>query len=83
MAPQRRTHVGDGRKAQPSFDELKPVARGVSEKVCLKPSWRGSNYALRFTGYIEIKKAGNYTFTLGSDDGSRLIIDGGAECFRK
>ena len=55
----------------------------MSEKVCLKPSWRGSNYALRFTGYIEIKKAGNYTFTLGSDDGSRLIIDGGAECFRK
>jgi len=60
----------------PSFDKLKPVARGVCEKVSLKPSRRESNYALRFTGYIEIKKGGSYTFTLGSDDGSRLIIDG-------
>ena len=60
----------------PSFDELKPVAKGVCRVVSLEPSRRGSNYALRFTGYIEIKKAGSYTFTLGSDDGSRLVIDG-------
>ena len=49
---------------------------GKSKQVSLEPRGRDSNYALRFTGYIEIKTPGSYTFTLGSDDGSRLIIDG-------
>ena len=60
----------------PAFDELKPVVKGVSKGISLEPRRRDSNYALRFTGHIEIETPGSYTFTLGSDDGSRLIIDG-------
>ena len=29
-----------------------------------------------FTGYLNVKTAGTYTFSLGSDDGSRLLIGG-------
>ncbi len=29
-----------------------------------------------FTGYLNVKKAGTYTFSLGSDDGSRLLLGG-------
>jgi hypothetical protein len=60
----------------PSFDELKPVVRGICDKVTLDVRRREQNYALRFSGYLEIKTAGSYTFSLGSDDGSRLLIDG-------
>ena len=31
--------------------------------------------ALQFTGYINAPKADTYTFTLGSNDGSRMLID--------
>lgn len=33
-------------------------------------------FALRWTGFLHIEKEGLYTFTLGSDDGSRLRIAG-------
>jgi hypothetical protein len=32
--------------------------------------------AMTITGYIAITKVGNYTFTLGSDDGTSLVIGG-------
>lgn len=35
-------------------------------------------YALRFSGFIEMPEAGLWTFSLTSDDGSRLILDGKA-----
>ena len=62
--------------ALPEFEKLNPTASGVRADVSLKASPRDSNYALRFHGYLEIKTPGSYTFTLGSDDGARLIIDG-------
>ena len=34
------------------------------------------DYAVRFTGLIQIPESGTYTFILGSDDGARLLIDG-------
>jgi len=60
----------------PSFDALKPAVRGVSKTVSLDPRRRDENYALRFSGYLQIKTPGSYTFTLGSDDGSRLMVGG-------
>jgi len=60
----------------PAFEELKPVARGISDKISIEPRRRDENFALRFRGYFEIATAGSYTFSLGSDDGSRLLIDG-------
>ena len=34
------------------------------------------NFAFKFTGAVKIPRDGQYTFTTGSDDGSRLYIDG-------
>ncbi len=36
----------------------------------------GYDFALRFSGYIKIDKAGEYTFYTNSNDGSRLYING-------
>ena len=35
-----------------------------------------SNFSVRLKGYLNIQKAGVYTFRLLSDDGSRLVING-------
>lgn len=35
----------------------------------------GDNYGVDFGGYLNIPQSGNYTFTLRSDDSSRLYID--------
>jgi hypothetical protein len=40
------------------------------------PGGGGSYYAFRATGTINVPTTGDYTFALGSDDGSRLRIDG-------
>ncbi len=34
------------------------------------------NYAMRWTGFLEIKIAGNYLFRTSSDDGSRFFVNG-------
>lgn len=35
---------------------------------------RKDKFTIHFTGYIKIDKEGVYTFTMGSDDGSKLSI---------
>ncbi|WP_221390331.1 alkaline phosphatase family protein [Dyadobacter sp. NIV53] len=35
-----------------------------------------SSFALKFEGFIQIDKAGKYTFSTQSDDGSKLFVDG-------
>ena len=35
-----------------------------------------NTFSIRYTGYIYIENAGNYSFSTRSDDGSKLIIDG-------
>ncbi|WP_417431877.1 PA14 domain-containing protein [Halpernia sp.] len=35
-----------------------------------------NTFSVRYTGYINIQKAGSYTFYTTSDDGSKLFIDG-------
>jgi hypothetical protein len=47
--------------------------------VSLDPSALKSgedHFAISFTGFINLPEAGDYTFYLLSDDGSRLYIDG-------
>ncbi|MEL6863649.1 MAG: family 16 glycoside hydrolase [Bacteroidota bacterium] len=36
----------------------------------------GDNFAMEYTGYLQIPETNNYAFRLISDDGSRLFIDG-------
>jgi mono/diheme cytochrome c family protein len=60
----------------PDFGKLKPKATGTGVAFELALSKRESNYGMRFEGVFNADAAGRYMFTLSSDDGSRLSIDG-------
>jgi len=60
----------------PDFNKLKPTAVGDADNFDVTVAKRRDNFALRFDGEIKIDKAGDYLFLIGSDDGSRLWIDG-------
>jgi len=54
-----------------------PVATTVADRVSLEPAASDELFALRFRGYVRVPETGVYSFHLTSDDGSRLLIDGG------
>ena len=58
----------------PDFDELTPTATGTTLTFSLDVRRRADNFALRFTGYLQVPTDGVYTFYSLSDDGSRLWI---------
>lgn len=60
----------------PDFDSLTPVTAGTAQNFDVALRQRDENFALRFTGYINIQNAGVYTFYTNSDDGSKLYLDG-------
>jgi len=61
--------------AIPNFANLVPLKSGVVNNFTLDPRTRDDDFAMRFTGNINIDTSGQYTFYLSSDDGSRLYID--------
>jgi tRNA A-37 threonylcarbamoyl transferase component Bud32 len=63
-------------KKLPDFERLTPVATGVGPAFDLGPARRPEHYAFRFEGYFRLEQDEECTFTLSSDDGSRLMIDG-------
>jgi mono/diheme cytochrome c family protein len=60
----------------PDFSKMKPAATGTGPAFDLSSARRDNNYGLRFEGVFRVERDGNYTFTLASDDGSQLFIDG-------
>lgn len=58
----------------PDFAALKAAASGVSDQFDLSTRRRNEQYALRFTGFIDIPREGAYVFHTRSDDGTRLRI---------
>ncbi|MED5448104.1 MAG: c-type cytochrome, partial [Planctomycetota bacterium] len=60
----------------PDFSKLKPKATGQIAGFQLGIAARRDQFGLRFTGFLQVPRKGRYTFFLGSDDGSRLQIDG-------
>ncbi len=60
----------------PDFSSLKAAKSGKISNFSLSPRNRNDNFGFRFDGYIEITKAGEYTFYTSSDDGSTLVING-------
>ena len=60
----------------PDFDKLQPIATGTVSGFDLSVGKRHDNFGMRFTGFLHIAKPGQYQFWIGSDDGSRLAIDG-------
>ncbi|SFE92970.1 Fibronectin type III domain-containing protein [Chitinophaga sp. CF118] len=63
----------------PNFSALTPIKTGVVGNITLDIRDRETNYALKFSGYINIPTTGSYTFYTASDDGSKLYIGGSAE----
>ena len=59
----------------PTFADLKAVSEGESAGFDVSVAGRAGDYAIRFSSHLQIAKAGEYQFVLGSDDGSKLIID--------
>ena len=60
----------------PAFDSLTPARAGLAWTVDLRPAQRKEYYGLRFRGLLHVPVSGVYGFRIGSDDGSRLILDG-------
>jgi mono/diheme cytochrome c family protein len=59
----------------PDFSKLRPRNTGDAANFDLTVARRRDNFALRFDGTISLPKDGDYLFLIGSDDGSRLLID--------
>jgi mono/diheme cytochrome c family protein len=59
----------------PDFDKLTPVATGTGAAFDLSVARRGDDYALRFESYFAVPRDLTFTFTLSSDDGSRVRVD--------
>lgn len=60
----------------PDFAQLKPVSTGESATFDVRVTEKRNRFALRFTTFLQIPAEGEWRFWLGSDDGSRLLIDG-------
>lgn len=60
----------------PDFDKLTPTATGETTGFGLGFVPETDFFALRFQGEFSVPRDGQYRFSLGSDDGSRLTIDG-------
>ncbi|MGE0608558.1 MAG: family 16 glycoside hydrolase [Pirellulales bacterium] len=60
----------------PDFGELTPLEMGECAGLDLNVAGRTNDFGVRFDGFFTAKGAGEYTFHLGSDDGSLLFIDG-------
>ncbi|HPP74806.1 MAG TPA: PA14 domain-containing protein [Armatimonadota bacterium] len=64
-----------------NFDQ--PVLWRIDPEIKFSYEWGGPDprvtndgFFTRWTGYLSVPKSGEYTFYLGTDDGSRLYIDG-------
>lgn len=60
----------------PDFSTLKPKTEGQASGFDVGVREKNDGFGIRFTGFIHLPKDGEYRFFLGSDDGSRLSIDG-------
>lgn len=68
-------YIGEWNKL-PDFTKLKPAKTGIVYNIDLNEfDDLADKFAILFTGEIDIKSNGTYTFTLVSNDGSKLFID--------
>ena len=73
-------YEGDGSwRVLPDFDGLEPAQRGLlpEGRIDLAVAPRREHYGLVFEGRLTVPAAGEYAFTIASDDGCRLLVDGG------
>jgi len=68
---------GEGWQTVPDFAKLTPIGKGIVTGFDVNEIKKRSNqWGVRFSASLNIADKGDYGFTLRSDDGSRLIIDG-------
>jgi hypothetical protein len=58
----------------PDFSYEPPVKAGLSETFDLNVADRLVDFAMKFSGYIEVPANGIYCFSMRSNDGARLYI---------
>jgi hypothetical protein len=75
----------EGVHALPDFSHLSPCAHSAADRIFYPKSYDAfsgapsdltDRFAAEFGGFLLVPRSGEYTFTLTSDDGSRLFIDG-------
>lgn len=59
----------------PDFSKLQPTKTGLATEFDVGKHGSGDRFALRYMGELDIVKSDTYRFQLGSDDGSKLLID--------
>ncbi len=60
----------------PDFDSVRAGNSWTAYECSLDNVFHRPDYfGLSFSGFLKVEQAGTYTFTLGSDDGSRLRMD--------
>src|SRR5690606_19970156 len=69
--------LSEGSVRLPDFSTLEPVANGSTYELSIDdvPLPRGDYVAVVFEGFLQTDEAGEYSFSLASDDGSKLYID--------
>jgi len=60
----------------PDFDMLTAKSSGQTADFDVLVTAKRERFALRFKTYLHVPKDGEYQVWLGSDDGSRLLVDG-------
>jgi len=78
--------IPEGTNKLPDFSKLKPIGKIYTETLNITPrnfdegfpgvTDRFEWFAINYEGKFYISKDGTYTFSLLSDDGAKLIIDG-------
>lgn len=61
-------------RSLPNFDHMAAVRSGTVDHFDIGVRSRDNHVGIQFNGYIDIPQAGDYTFHVRSDDGSRLFI---------
>ncbi|MEZ6125381.1 MAG: PA14 domain-containing protein [Planctomycetaceae bacterium] len=64
--------------AAETLDRMTPQASGIVPEIVMDVPQllKRDQFALRFTGNLIVPKPGKYSFSIASDDGSRLYLDG-------
>ncbi len=70
-----RIFKGDWDKV-PDFDALKPAQTAIAQSIGLPPGTTHEYEGRIFDGYLTAPTTGLYRFSLTSDDGSRMWLDG-------